>query len=164
MCGVRGGRGETDRGRNAKAATVQYRFIHRSRAGRRGTVRGAQTGEIGMPCETCEKSIIRTVLRRHYCVRPGRCNSLASRFHIAGTCARKRVNVRNSISDDITAIALRHAWRAAKCTSAPTLFLPVLSDFFFFYPDPHRKDPVHTNGETVSLFRGRSLSEAPVLS
>lgn len=71
-----------------------------------------------------------TVLRRHYCVRLGRCNSLASRFHIGETWARKRVNVRNSISDDITAIALRHAWRAAKCTSALTLFLPF--PFFFF--------------------------------
>lgn len=71
-----------------------------------------------------------TVLRRHCYVRLGRCNSLASRFHIGETWARKRVNVRNSISDDITAIALRHAWRAAKCTSALTLFLPF--PFFFF--------------------------------
>lgn len=108
----------------AKAATVDIDLFTATRQ--------SVAGGIGMPCEPCEKSIIRTVLRRYYCVRPGRCNSLASRFHIAGTCARKRVNVRNSISDDITAIALRHAWRAAKCMSAPTLFLPALSFFFFF--------------------------------
>lgn len=89
-------------------------------------------------CATpCEKSIIRgTVLRRHYRVRLDRCNSLASHFHIAlvETCvparARKRVNVRNSIPDDITAIALRHAWRARHWKHVRTRL------FFSLFPLP----------------------------
>lgn len=118
-CGVRAGRGGA-RGRGGgngvAKADGRYRFIHRFNSGPRSSgsvcrATSARNPLFGLSC-------VAITVSARVVVTPWQVVSISVK-----TCARKRVNVRNSISDDITAIALRHAWRAAKCTSAPTFVL-----------------------------------------